>query len=88
MGAMADIVDDFLSRLRSLVPDLPAHAPQQLEVQLRQAWGGTEPYVGKRPTRQHAASLGSSLRAQVPLHQAFATAGVSRSTGYRTLRRR
>ncbi len=29
---MADIVDDFIQRLRAIVPDVPAHAVQQLEV--------------------------------------------------------
>lgn len=82
---MADIVDDFLQRLAQLAPELPQSTLRTLEVQSRQAWGGTEPYVAKRPTLRHTMSLGESLRAAKPLRQALADAGVSRRHGYRLL---
>jgi hypothetical protein len=82
---MADIVDDFIQRLRAIVPDVPAHAVQQLEAQTRRAWGGTEPYVGKRPARQRTLQIGEGLRAQKSLGQVFEEAGVSRRHAYRLL---
>ncbi len=85
---MADIVDDFIQRLRAIVPDVPAHAVQQLEAQTRQAWGGTEPYVGKRPARQRTLQIGEGLRAQKSLGQVFEEAGIKRRQGYYLLGRR
>jgi len=83
---MADIVDDFLTRLQQIVPDLPADAPAKLESSLRQKWGGTEPYVGKRINRGFRASLVAlGLRQQRPMSEIFQLAGVSRRTGYRIL---
>lgn len=83
---MADIVDDFLSRLQQLVPNLPPDAPVQLEKTLRQQWGGTEPYVGKRLSRVTRATLvAAGLRQSKTLKEVFAQAGVARRTGYRIL---
>ncbi len=83
---MADIVDDFLSRLQQLVPNLPPDAPIQLEKTLRQQWGGTEPYVGKRLSRvTRTAIVASGLRQSKTLKEVFAQAGVARRTGYRIL---
>ena len=80
---MADIVDDFLSRLQQLVPNLPPDAPVQLEKTLRQHWGGTEPYVGKRLSRVTRTTLVSvGLRQSKTLKEVFAQAGVARRTGY------
>lgn len=85
---MADIVDDFIQRLRALAPDFPAQAAKQLESQTRQAWGGAKPYVAKRPALQRAISIGESLRAQRPIAQVFEDAGVRKTFGYELLRRR
>jgi len=85
---MADIVDDFLTRLHSLLPNLPPDVPLHLEGALRQAWGGTEPYVGKRPSRVKSIKIGFSLRNRQPLSMTFAEMKVSRATGYRALRRK
>ena len=83
---MADIVDDFLSRLQQLVPNLPPDAPIQLEKTLRQQWGGTEPYVGKRLSRVTRTTIvASGLRQSKTLKEVFAQAGVARRTGYRIL---
>lgn len=83
---MADIVDDFLIRLVQHVPSVPHEARVQLESGLRQAWGGTEPYVGKRMSRITRTSLvAQGLRQARPLGEVFATAGVSRRSGYRIL---
>jgi hypothetical protein len=82
---MADIVDDFLQRLRTIAPEIPAQKMQQLEAQTRQAWGGTEPYVGKRPALQRSVRMGEGLRSQKSLGQVFQEAGISRRHAYRLL---
>ena len=79
---MADIVDDFLQRLRTIAPEIPAQKMQQLEAQTRQAWGGTEPYVAKRPALQRSVKIGEGLRAQKSLKQVFEDAGIKRAQGY------
>lgn len=85
---MADIVDDFMQRLRTIAPDLPSQAMQQLEAQTRQVWGGTEPYVAKRPALQRSVKMGEGLRAQKSLGQVFAEAGIRRRQGYYLLGRK
>lgn len=83
---MADIVSDFLDRLKAHVPDLPATVPHTLERELRHQWGGNEVYVGKRVNRQvRAALVANGLCQRRPLGEVFAQAGVSRRTGYRIL---
>jgi hypothetical protein len=83
---MADIVDDFLQRLAAHIPNTPPEVCAQLEGQLRQTWGGTEPYVGKRLSRvTRTTLLAHGLRQQKPLREVFAMAGVARRTGYRIL---
>lgn len=86
---MADIVDDFLQRLAQHVPGTTPEVRAQLETGLRQTWGGTEPYVGKRMSQTTRVSLlAHGLRQAKPLGEVFAQAGVSRSAGYRLLRRK
>lgn len=87
---MADIVDDFLTRLVRHVPDLPIETRLRLERDIRSHHGGTRAGdVAKgvdglsRSTRTLIVSLG--LRHQKPLREVFAQAGVSRATGYRIL---
>lgn len=82
---MADIVDDFMQRLRAIAPDFPPQAMQQLEVHTREVWGGTKPYVAKRPVQQHTARMVEGLRAQKSLGQVFQEAGISRRHAYRLL---
>lgn len=83
---MADIVDDFLTRLQQHIPDAPLEIRHQLETGLRQAWGGTEPYVGKRISRStRTGMVAHGLRQSRPLSEVFAQAGVPRRTGYRIL---
>jgi len=88
---MADIVDDFLTRLVQHAPDLPIDTRLNLERDMRHHHGGTRPeYVAKgidglsKRTRTFIVSLG--LRHQKPMREIFAQASVSRSTGYRILR--
>ena len=85
---MADIVDDFLTRLKTLAPEIPAEVTGPLEASMRQQWGGTEPYVGKRPSRLHSMAIGQALQQRQPLDQAFRSAGIRRANGYRILKLR
>jgi hypothetical protein len=83
---MADIIDDFLTRLQQHVPNVAPETRLQLESGLRQSWGGTEPYVGKRLSPMSRSwAVANGLRRSMPLKDIFKSAGVSRSTGYRIL---
>lgn len=88
---MADIVDDFLTRLAQHAPDLPIDTRLSLERDIRRHHGGTRAGdIAKgvdglsKATRTFIVGLG--LRHQQPMREIFARAGVSRSTGYRILR--
>ena len=88
---MADIVDDFLTRLVRHAPDLPLDTRISLERDIRHHHGGTRAGdIAKgvdglsRTTRTFIVSMG--LRHQKPMREIFAAASVSRSTGYRILR--
>lgn len=96
---MADIVDDFLTRLHALAPDTAAQLAPQLEAELRQHWGGTErhyirkgaqahPRLSAAGAQQRASLLAQGLQQGLPLSSVFAQAGVSRSAGYRLLKRK
>lgn len=83
---MADIVDDFLQRLAQHIPDAPLDVRVKIESSIRQTWGGTEPYVGKKLSRITRTTLVShGLRQSRPLGEVFLQAGVPRRTGYRIL---
>lgn len=79
-----DLIDDFRTRLLAVMPEAgPALA--QVIPQVRHQWGGTEPYIRKRDPQQQTAALAGALRQGQPLREAFATAGLSRRTGFRYL---
>ena len=83
---MADIVDDFLTRLAQHVPNAPIELRATIERDLRTAWGGSKPYVAKQLNRTTRTTLlAHGLRQQRPMSEVFAQAGVSRTTGYRLL---
>lgn len=83
---MADIVDDFLTRLAQHVPNAPLEVRVAIEREVRSTWGGTKPYVAKQLNRTVRTTLvANGLRQQRPLSEVFANAGVKRSTGYRLL---
>lgn len=83
---MADIVDDFLTRLAQHVPNAPIELRATIERDLRSAWGGSKPYVAKQLNRTTRTTLlAQGLRQQRPLSEVFSQAGVSRPTGYRLL---
>ncbi|MFN4114959.1 MAG: hypothetical protein ACK4F7_00475 [Inhella sp.] len=80
-----DVIDDFLQRLAAHLPAAQPLAPQ-LEAELRQHWGGTEPYIRHRPAAaRRTQALGQALQQGQPLQQAFVTAGLPRRSGFRHL---
>lgn len=88
---MADIVDDFLTRLVQHAPDLPIDTRLSLERDIRRHHGGTRAGdIAKgidglsKSTRTFIVGLG--LRHKQPMREIFARAGVSSRTGYRMLR--
>lgn len=87
---MPDIVDDFLQRLASMAPELSPAVPLKLEAELRQHWGGTEPYIAKRAhvRRDAHQRMVQGLRDARPLRDILDATGVSRRTGYRMLAKR
>ena len=86
---MADIVDDFLTRLAQHVPNAPIELRATLERDLRTAWGGSKPYVAKQLNRTTRTTLlAHGLRQKRPLAEVFAHAGVSQATGYRFMARK
>ena len=87
---MADIVDDFLTRLQQHIPDLPVDTRLNIERDIRRHHGGTRAGdiakgIGglSRSTRNFVTGL--ELRHQKPISEVFRAAGVSRATGYRYL---
>ena len=89
---MADMLDGVLqalrAELRAVAPaDALESALRRVEDQARAAHGGCRPRVMMlSPDRQ--GRLERALARGVPLHEAFAEAGVSRATGFRMLKRR
>jgi hypothetical protein len=81
-----DIVRDCIWRV---IENPPATVEDvlNLEVGLRQKWGGAEVYVPKKLTAGKLQRMGSSLGTGGSLREAFACAGVSRPTGFRLLSR-
>lgn len=79
-----DLIDDFRARLLAVMPEA-APALAQVIPQVRHTWGGTEPYIRKRDPQRQTEALAAALRQGQPLREAFATAGLSRSSGFRRL---
>lgn len=80
-----DVIDATVDFLRERLPQLDEDTLDELEVALRLVFGGQQFYVRRRPMLAKAAALGAALRRGLPLHQAIASAGVSRATAYRVL---
>jgi cell fate (sporulation/competence/biofilm development) regulator YlbF (YheA/YmcA/DUF963 family) len=93
---MADIVDDFLTRVARAIPAANDALPQ-LEAELRQHWGGQESYVrkhrqGQRPdvarARQRVQAIAHGLQQGQPLADILRSAAIPPQTGYRLLKRK
>lgn len=93
---MADIVDDFLSRLAAHVPaDLAQQLTPKLEAEIRREWGGTDRgYIRKSPAAatpraklsQRVSQVASGLQQGLSPSALFESAGIPRRTGYRILK--
>lgn len=79
-----DILDDLRQRLLAVMPEA---APALVKVlpQVRDTWGAGNPYIKKHDAWVHTELLAGALRQRQPLREAFATAGLSRRTGFRYL---
>lgn len=97
MTTVADIVDDFLTRLSQHAPELPADVATRIEADIRSQWGGTDRgYIRKLPAAHTPAArmarrtqaLAQGLAAGHDLASVFQAAGVPRCTGYRLMRRK
>lgn len=77
---------DLVTSILSAAPDLSLERAHVIARRIRADVGGA--YLKKEPTAGKAFGLGTALAAGVPVIQAFAEIGVSRSTGYRLLSRR
>lgn len=80
-----DIIDDFLRRLRPLMPLDQWH---RTVYELRQTWGGCRVYIRKDPADGAATVIAEKRAAGMSLQDAFAAAGVSRAWGYRLISRK
>jgi len=94
---MADIVDDFLTRLSTLAPEVAGQVGPTLEAQIRSQWGGTDRgYIRKNAADrtpaaragQRTAALAAGLQQGQSLGDLFAQAGVPLRTGFRLLSRK
>jgi len=85
---MADIVDDFLTRLAQHMPAVPPEVRHQIEREVRAEWGGAKPYVAKLGRSMRVSLVATGLVRGQPLSECFAQAGVSQATGYRILQRK
>jgi hypothetical protein len=85
---VADIVDDFMSRLVAVSPNLNESLVAMLEAEMRRQWGGHEVYVAKRPGQWRQVVIGQALATGHTVAEAVAAAGVSQRHGYRVLAQR
>lgn len=91
-----DVLEDYIARLEAqlaaaapgLTIEQVRSAARRIELDIRHDRGGSEHYLKKAPAEGKAFSLGVALAAGVPLPQAFAEVGVSRTAGYRLIARR
>jgi len=88
-----DIVDDIFKRVRSVLgSNFNGEIRIKLEkeeVRVRQAWGGTEPYIRKKPNiekRRHEAR--QHLNRGYTVKQVEKTVSLSRSEIYKLLRKK
>lgn len=78
-----DPYDFALARIRE------GHSPEEAFRLGRNHFGGDTPYIRKlEPVELRTQALAQALQQQQPLAQAFASAGLSRASGFRHLLRR
>ena len=77
---------DLVASIRAVAPDLSVDRVEAIARRIQRDLGGA--YLKKESALGKAFGLGTALARGVPVAQAFADVGVSRSTGYRLLNRR
>ncbi len=65
-GGPDDIILDCLRRIRPLVPTVSPREWLHLELELREAWGGTRPCVARDPDCQKRPRRARRQRGEVP----------------------
>ena len=87
---MADIVDDFLTRLQRHVPDLPLEKQLSIEREFRAIHGGRRDIAVSKGIaglgkRSRMTLVANGLVQKKSLSEVFAFASISRATGFRAL---
>lgn len=85
--AAPDAIDSIKAIVYEVIPDYPAEAWERFETWARKEYGGQTVYFSKAPARAKAERLGELLAGGMPIAEAFREMGVSRSYGYRLLKR-
>ncbi|MXS85302.1 AlpA family phage regulatory protein [Nitrosomonas sp. HPC101] len=86
-----DIVEDMISRVMDVLNirsgSEPAARLNEVEQQIRQAWGGTEPYIlrCRRRDKMREQAL-QTLAKGLPLKEVVRKTGISRAQVYRLLK--
>lgn len=88
-----DIVEDIFARVREILGDRFAGEISvklaEEEDRVRQAWGGTEPYVAKRRDRGCIKKMAmDKLNHGAPIQAVVNETGISRAGIYRLLKRK
>jgi len=81
-----DIVRDILRRV--LPADMPAMERLRLEVEGRDAWGGSRVYVARAPAQKKSFAASIAIGTGATLRDVFDQAAVCRSWGYELVSRR
>ena len=84
--------DDFVvaltRQLAAVAPELPPARWIEIAELIRQDWGGSRPYIRKAPAETGRRAISKAQNLGMTLQQAFAAAAVSRSSGYRLIKRK
>ena len=83
-----DVVDAVIAKLRALAPVVTEDLLVDIEVTLRQGFGGGRHYVKKAPSFVKSAALGKALRQRIPLKAAINELGITSTYARRLLNRR
>lgn len=86
-----DIVEDMLSRVMDALNirsgDASSARLHEVEQQIRQEWGGTEPYIPKYRRRDKIREQAlQTLAKGMPLKEVVSRTGISRAQVYRLLK--
>jgi hypothetical protein len=77
--------------MREVIAESPGMSPATalaIEARVRARWGGSRVYIGKGMSTGKARCLGAAIAAGASLRDAFAAAGLTSRSGWRTLSRK